>query len=130
MPYTFAVDTTLPLVHVYGVGALNLDDIRDLSDAIAAAGVYAVPRLVDMRDATLHLSAAQVQSYVHVLAEYRAAHGAVRIAIVVRDPATFGILRMYQILSSEQNPGFGVFYGLSEAMDWLQLDAASPIIAR
>lgn len=117
MSFTFMVDTTTPLVRVHATGALNLDDMSKLSDELVAAGAYTVPRLVDMRDATLHISAAQVQAYVHVLARYRKEHGAVRVAAVVTDPATYGLLRMYQMLSSEDNPGFGVFRSLDEAMD-------------
>jgi hypothetical protein len=121
MPLTFVVYPNIPLVCIYGVGALTLGDMRGMLNDLTEAEVETLPRLVDLREARIHIPTAHMRQYVSYKVAYLKERSAVRVAAIASDLVTYGMLRMYQILISEQEPEYGVFRTLHEAIDWLSV---------
>jgi hypothetical protein len=116
---TYVVYPNIPLVCVYGVGTLTLGDMRDMLAKLTEAEVETLPRLIDLRDAIIHIPTAHMRQYVSLKIAYLKQRSAVRAAAIATDLVTYGMLRMYQIMVSEQEPDYGVFRTLHEAIDWL-----------
>lgn len=129
MPFTFTVDDALPLIRIQGIESFTLDDVQEVLDMLAAASITSFPRLFDLRTATIHVSARDVQQAAYLMQFYYAHHELTRTAAVTCDPTTYGLLRMYQLLNWKHDPDFGVFRTLPEAMSWLHLDD-SPLSIR
>ncbi len=117
MLLTFVVDPTTPLVRVHGVGSLTLADFRDAVNALTRVGGATYPRLVDLCDAKVHISSADIRRYVAFKEAHISAHLAVRIANVTNDLLTYGMLRRYQALIATYEPDYGVFRTLPGALD-------------
>ena len=104
-------------------GTASLDGlvayIQDLFKPPHAQRPY--PILSDMRQLDMRfLSADDVRKVVELVASLRERIDPVRHAFLVSEPLSFGLARMYELLSQETDPQqIGVFYERGLAANWL-----------
>jgi hypothetical protein len=100
-------------------GVLRIDDFEAHARELANAGVFAYPKLIDAREARLKISQGDVRRLVSLNKELRRINGPARTAFVTKRSADFGMMRMYELLIGEHDPGFGVFYDIYHAEQWI-----------
>lgn len=124
MPIGYSIDGSRPLVVVRAWGTLTDDELRAYATALSGDERFdrAMPKLMDLRAASLSgVSAAFLRGFRSPF--YRSS----RRAIVVRTTATFGVARMYGMLTAEDDR-VTVVRDVGEALAWLGLpvEAALP----
>ena len=100
-------------------GVLQIDDFVAHARELANAGVFAYPQLINAREAHLKVFTSDVHRLVSLNKELRRIHGPARTAFVAKHPADFGMMRMYEFLIGEHDPGFAVFYDIYHAEQWI-----------
>lgn len=100
-------------------GVLPVDDFVAHAHELVTAGVFAYPHLIDARKAHLKISPGDVHTLVSQNKELRKTHGPAKTAFVTNRPADFGMMRMYELLIGEHDPGFAVFYDIFHAKQWI-----------
>ena len=118
-PISFQVDRDTRTVYTTAHGVLPVDDLVALAHELVDAGVFEYPHLIDARRAHLKISAVDVHKLVSLNKELRKSHGPAKTAFVTNRPVDFGMMRMYQLLNGENDPGFAVFYDISHAEQWV-----------
>ena len=81
------------------------------------AGVLARPQVVDAREATLALSAAEVQAFASLTRELRLRTSVGPTAVVATADLVYGIARMYGAF--DDSDSFAVFRSMAEAEAWI-----------
>lgn len=119
MPIGYAIDESRGLVWVRAWGALCDDHLRAHALALGSDARFDphLPLLADLRDA----SATSVTS--GFLRGFRSPmRRDTRRALIVGDNATFGLARMYGMLTSDDE-SVNVVWELAAALEWLGLPA-------
>ncbi len=118
-PISFRVDHDSRTVFTTARGILRIDDLVAHMRNLADAGVFAYPHLINARESKLQISPSDVRTLVSLNRELRSVHGHARTAFVARNPADFGMMRMYELIIGENDPGFAVFYDIDLAEQWI-----------
>ena len=118
-PISFKVDRDTRTVYTTAHGVIPVDDFVAHAHELVNAGVFAYPHLIDARRAHLKISAVDVHKLVSLNKELRKSHGPAKTAFVTNRPVDFGMMRMYELLIGEQDPGFAVFYDINHAEQWV-----------
>ena len=118
-PISFRVDLDTRTVFTMARGVLRIDDFENHARDIANAGVFAYPQLINAREALLKISTSDVHKLVSLYKDLRRIHGPARTAFVTKRPSDFGMMRMYELLIGEHDPGFAVFYDIYHAEQWV-----------
>jgi hypothetical protein len=100
-------------------GILRGDDFRTYAHQLASAGVFAYPQLIDARKAHLKISPSDVEILFSLMKDLRKTHGPAKTAFVTKNPADFGMMRMYELRIGEHDRGFAVFYDINQGMEWI-----------
>lgn len=121
MAITYTVDEacSTPLLRVAMTDDVRVEPLVHHLLELAARQLFARPQLIDVRVGRLRLSREDVQWLVQLVAGLRQIHGVSRVGMVTTDDATFGVARMYAMLSEQADPGFAVFRDLAEAEAWV-----------
>jgi hypothetical protein len=118
-PVSFQVDHDSRTVYTTAHGVLQVDDFVAHAHDLANAGLFAYSQLIDAGEARLKISPSDVETLVSLNKELRRFHGNARTAFVTKETADFGMMRMYEILIGEDDPGFAVFYDIYHAEQWV-----------
>ncbi|MDP6344068.1 MAG: hypothetical protein QF578_11475 [Alphaproteobacteria bacterium] len=122
MAFRYDIDPSIDLQVVQAEGVVTDDDVYDYIRTAAAdpraAGVTRV--LCDLRRIDkLEVSATTIRA----LADPARSVPNRRRAFVVGDDVTYGMLRMYQIMTDSDEAALGLFRDEAEARAWLDLAA-------
>ena len=120
MPIVFTTDPKRRLVETKATGVLGNDEFAAHVRALAARDLLAFPQLIDAREASVETTPADAREFAKLTGRLRAAHGSAKVAFVTSSDATYGILRVYTVVSEEVDPGFRVFRDIDQAREWLQ----------
>ena len=118
-PISIRVDHDTRTVFTRARGDLKIGNFVAHARDLANTGVFAYPQLIDAREAHLKISAVDVRKMVSLNKELRRTHGPAKTAFVTKHPADFGMMRMYELLIGEDDPGFAVFYDICQAEEWI-----------
>ena len=124
MPVTFEIDQAHHTVRTMASGLVTYDELAQHLAEEARDDALGFAEVFDARGATTDITTSQVRLLVaRTDALLRQGHlGA--LAIVTDSNFTFGMARMYQILSEPLPVQIGVFRTLDEATAWLSAAAA------
>ena len=105
--------------YAVAVGAISLADVRSHIEEERAAGGLAYPELIDAREATPDVTAAEVRDVVDQLRHMALDETLGPTAIVVGSEVAFGMLRMLEILIEEVTI-IRPFRDYEDAVRWLE----------
>ena len=121
MPIDYRIDPTRQVVLTHAWGVLTDADILALKERLIRD-----PDFTDGMDELADVSAIErldVSSYgVELMVAHDRRNGTLRrrrLAIVVPSDRVFGLARMYQLMSGEQDRNVGVFRSFPDAQAWL-----------
>jgi hypothetical protein len=120
MGITFRVDHECRRIFASGEGQLTYKEFCDYGDAVRPHHVAGYHELFDATAVVATLTPDQMRTLavrVNLIHATEAHPG--MTAIVAREPAIFGLSRMYATLTEGAGPEVGVFYTLAEAEEWL-----------
>jgi hypothetical protein len=119
MPILFRVDHPARTVVATATGAIGFDDVdRHLTEEVGSGGL-GYHELLDARQATANLTADEIRRLVKRARSLAAEQRLGPTALVVDNDVSYGMGRMYAILSEDFDPEFGVFRDLGQAAAWL-----------
>jgi hypothetical protein len=121
MPITYRIDTDSQIICVAIFGDVLADDLVALGEGLATANLLNHPYLVDARSANLELTTNEVRNLVELTHRLLKGLPPTPVAFVTDRSSLFGMVRMYQIMTSDIHPGFAVFKDYLDARDWLQM---------
>ena len=120
MPITHAVDAERRRLRFAVSGTVVIQEMVAAVDAaVRAAGPGAYSVLSDHRALAVPATTAQLEALVAHLTQYREHFGGNRWAIVVGQPASFGMMRMLGVLAERIPIHVGVFTDPMAAESWL-----------
>ena len=129
MPYTYTIESEQRLIRVRMWGSVTPAEIEAVRQSVAADPRFKtdLSELVDLRELTL--STAITTTDIERIASSNIDRVA-RRAFVAPDPATYGLIRMYDTLrtldhAEEQN---GIFRNMEDAEAWLGLAPSTSIV--
>lgn len=124
MPITYSIDPAQRLVLVTIRTPYTIADVQHVIPALLADPAYVrgMVGLIERRDADDVPTTAYVQQVVRLLKTYAAQLGPCKWALVVNQPASYGMGRMVGLQISDSGLMLNVFYTLDEARAWLGLD--------
>jgi hypothetical protein len=120
MGITLRVDDERRRIVASGEGPLSYEEVCDYVDAVRPHRMAGYDELFDATETAATLTAEQMRSL--AVRAHQAPNSPVPwglTAIVAKEPAVFGLWRMYAILSEGAGVRVGVFYRLAEAEAWL-----------
>ncbi len=121
MPITHTVDTERRRIVFAVSGTLTTQDMLAAVDtAVLSAGPGAYSVLSDHSAIATPATTEQLQALVSHLTKYRTHFGGNRWAVVVGQPASFGMMRMLGVFAERIPIQVGVFDGPAEAIRWLE----------
>jgi len=131
MAITHSLDVTRRRLTFAVSGTLTTQDMLTAVDAavdaaVRAAGPGRYSVLSDHRALITPATTPQVEALVAHLAMYRDYFGGNRWAIVVGQPASFGMMRMLGVLAEQIPIEVGVFEDPNEAERWLASSPSAP----
>lgn len=129
MPIAAAIDTYARTVRLVVTGTLTLSELTGAIDAIVAEvgdeGGYDL--LSDHRQIATPVTVAQLERLIeHLRLKAKPLHGR-RFAVVTATSASFGMMRMLQVLAERIPITVAVFQDLSEAESWLASHTARDV---
>jgi hypothetical protein len=130
MPITHVVDTERRVLVFAVTGTVSTAEMLAAVDAAVAgvdAGRYRV--LSDHRGLTTPSTTAQLEALIAHLTKFRAIFGGSRWAVVVAQPASFGMMRMLSVLAERIPIRVEVFTDLAAAQAWLETPGAGGMTA-
>jgi hypothetical protein len=116
---SFRVDHVARTVFTTTKGNIQIDEIVTHAHELANAGVFAYAQLIDARESQLKISPGDVNKLVFLIKELRKTHGTAKTAFVTRNPADFGMMRMYELQIGDDDPGFSAFYDINQGIEWI-----------
>ena len=122
MPISYRIDQQRNLVRTAASGILTDEDVLGHKRALMADPEFraGMRELSDVRAIDeLRVTPAGVRSMVALDGASAGKLAAYRLAIVASENATFGMARMYQLMTEENVQHVGVFRNLTEAAAWL-----------
>ena len=120
MPIEFVYDEKRNLLVTTADGVITFEEIQRHLDNEEAKGYLCLPELFDCNDATTNPSREQVVLFVHRLLNYAKTKCLGPTAVVAKDLVTFGMARMFEIISEiHGGPPIGVFHNREEGEHWL-----------
>ena len=120
MPITHTVDVRRRRLTFAVAGTVTIEEMVaavDVAVRDAGAGGYSV--LSDHRALAVPATTPQLQALVAHLTQYREHFGGNRWAVVVGQPASFGMMRMLSVLAERIPIHVEVFYDAAAAERWL-----------
>ncbi len=119
MPITFEVDHGAQRVMVTATGDIRIEDMVALVTKLAELRVFAYSQRFDARGAAILMTAEETRRIVPLVARLREEHGQARTAFIADSDVSFGMARMYAILSADTDSGFMVYRAIEEGDAWL-----------
>jgi hypothetical protein len=121
MGITFRVDHDRRRIFASGEGQLTYQEVTDYAAAVRPVRMIGYDMLFDATAVVLTLSPEQIRTLT-ARAQLEPMPPAPRgaTAIVAKQPAVFGLSRMYATLAESAGLQVGVFYDLAEAEEWLR----------
>ncbi|MEP7074983.1 MAG: hypothetical protein ABI878_04165 [Acidobacteriota bacterium] len=119
MPISFQIDAAVERVYTVATGVITYEDLRLHINADVPPKVVGYPEIIDCCNATTDLTADQVRRLAAErkrIALSRSVAGPV--AVVATDDLFFGMLRMFDMLTSRVRP-LQVFRNTTDAERWL-----------
>ena len=119
MPISFRIDDTAKRIYTVAEGVITYEDLLGHMNSDVPPGVAVYAEIFDCTEATTDLTADKVRKLAterERIAASRAASGPV--AVVATNDLFFGMLRMFDILTSQVRP-IQVFRDIREAEKWL-----------
>ena len=124
MPITYTIDSAQSLVLTMATGVLTSKELLEHKERLVEDPQFRpdMLELSDVRDITgLEVTPEAIRQFVQKDADHAEKLGDHKMAIVVRTDIVFGMARMYEMMTSQNLPGVGVFRDLNEARKWLGL---------
>jgi len=121
MPITFIIDPDTQIIYTTAFGDIHPDDLIAHGQRLADANLLNRPQVFDARAANLELTKAQVQRLATQTKEFRKGLKPTPVAFVTDSNSLYGMLRIYQVMIQNINPGFSVFRNIDEAQQWVRL---------
>lgn len=128
MRYEIRIDSSRGLCRVRFTGAVEPSELEAFRADFRAAldATPAMPTLYDLRQASLdRATASQMRQLGAVNASLSEWRGASRLALLVGDDLSFGLMRMYEVLGASPNLRIQVFRDEREAEEWAA-DGSAP----
>lgn len=125
MPGSYLIDEARRLVFSRGWGVLTDDELHWHAETLAADPRFdpGHSQVVDFRD----LSEIQVTAEgIRCLAHMNPFRRDSRRAVIAPDDVSFGLTRMFEILTQSDPDQFRVFRTVGPALEWVGLDATTP----
>ena len=126
MPTTFEVDHEADRVTITRTGEFALSDLVESVKRMHATGVWTYSVLVDARHANANLSTSDVRSLVSEIEHTGEPSRRGPIAVVTTDDTTYGMVRMFSMLTESIGMRVGAFQDLAEAEHWLNQESSLP----
>jgi hypothetical protein len=120
MPIHFIIDASTSVVEATATGVLTCEEMVTYIDAKAEAGVMENNELIDVREATLDLSADDLRVIAGESETALAGGAAGRMALVTNSPLVYGVAKACGDLMRADHASPGVFYGMEAAREWLR----------
>jgi hypothetical protein len=126
MSITFRVDHDRRRILASGEGRLTYEEVTEYSAAVRPLRMVGYDVLFDAAAVVATLTPEQIRTLA-VRAQLEPTPPAPWgvTAIVAKEPAVFGLSRMYAILAESAGQQVGVFYDLAEAEEWLGAQTGS-----
>jgi hypothetical protein len=128
MSITVLTDAARSRLVATAVGDLSLIELKDFISTVRAGERRAWALLFDATAAKTDMTAGQVRGLAMTVGSALRQKGTrAPVAIVAAQDASFGVMRMYQMLCEEAGfDGIGVFRTREEAETWLASHPAAP----
>lgn len=127
MPITHTMDAEHQRLVFTVSGTLTTQEmLAAVDESVRSAGPGKYGVLSDHRAITTPATREQLEALVHHLTRYRAHFGGSRWAVVVGQPASFGMMRMLGVFAEAIPIEVGVFEDLAEATEWLEALSPGP----
>lgn len=121
MPIRIEYDTRRNRLETSVDGLLTFEEIQRHIDDEEANGHLCLPEIFDCKDASTNLSREQIELLVERLLNYPKNKCLGPTAIVAKNPLTFGMARMFEIVCElHGGPPIGVFNNRDEGEHWLK----------
>ena len=120
MPITRVIDRLRRRLTVHSEGHVTFEDIRGHMENRAEEGLIGYDQIFDARDAVLDLTGDQMRTL--AWSTTRVVAGGVPygcMAFVTNDATSFGMARMFGMLTEDSGLPVQVFYDIDEAERWL-----------
>ena len=124
MPVTFEIDPAQRTVRTMAFGLVTYDDFAQHLAEEGRDDALGFAEVIDARGATTDITTSQVRLLVARTDTLLRQGQLGALAIVTDSDLTFGMARMYQILSEPLPVQIGVFRTFDEATAWLSTTAA------
>ncbi len=121
MPITHRIDRTSGIVYVDVRGSPTTAEMRGAINRVVTdpEGVPGYGILSDHRGIDTPATTNQVQALLTHLTGLKSSFGSIRWAIVVKKPASFGMMRMLAVLAEQVPAQIEVFRDVEAAKKWL-----------
>jgi hypothetical protein len=114
-------DSKRKLLIAWAEGVVSYSEIQRHLDAEEAKGYLGLPEVFDCQNASTNLARSEIVSLVRRLVNYAKSKRLGPTAIVAKQPVTFGMARMFEIVCElEGGPPVGVFNNMEEGERWLE----------
>jgi len=125
MPISYRIDPSRALVLTEAWGSLTDADILAHKDRLLKDPAFR-PSMVQLSDVRRVEDLQVTRDGVAAMVQHDVTHavhrGGHRLAIVISLDVVFGMARMYQIMSEQNDSTVGVFRTMEEAMVWLGVE--------
>ena len=119
MPVSFVIDSKTSIVHATATGIISYADVLTYIAGKLRAGVITKDELIDLRDVTLDLSAADLPAIAGEVSNALAGQPPGRIAVLTNSAIIYGLARGYAELTKGHGTRLEVFHDLATAREWL-----------
>jgi hypothetical protein len=129
VPITYVLDRDAHLVHATVRGDFTVDEmLSSVTGAATAAGEAGYNVVSDHREIGEPITRVQLEQLVDHLAALRSYFAGARWAVVVSKPASFGMMRMFEVLAERVPMTVRVFVDADRAQRWAR-GASDPDLA-
>ena len=121
MPISYIVDPDTEFIYTVVSGDIEPDEFTAHARRLAEANLLSHPQLIDAQGANLELTTAQVQRLASASKELRKGLTPTQVAFVTERQSLYEMVRIFQMMTRDVNPGFAVFRDLREAIRWVRM---------
>lgn len=118
MAFSLQVDNEKKRLYSRAIGRVTYEDLRQHMNTDVGPIVASYPEICDCSDVTTDLNTGQVRMLAAMRAQIAATQTAPPVAIIATTNVFFGMMRMFDTLTSQVRP-IKVFRDVRSAEDWI-----------
>jgi len=122
MQISRTIDTSKHVVYATVTGEITMEEVcADLRQVAAQKNHQPeLPGIIDMRKATTHLTADEIQQLAGFVTRHPKAVRSTRRALLVETDVMFGLYRMFSVYAGNSSVEFEVFRDEQKALEWVR----------